>query len=220
MEDPLCLLDDPKVGTISCFANCFRKKRFAVTYAKSEILHIYNYKNHHKRELTHSGNLRTWCLSNDGRFAASGSEDGTVKVWNIKHKPNTEICFIKQDSIKANRIRSLAFSPDNAYIAVSMYNKQIHIFEVDKGTVACKIGNFLHNSNENLIGSPCIISDEEKLIVGGDDGNCKGYVWRWDNISDSCKQDIELIGHSRGIRSIATKDNFIITGSYDTSVIL
>ena len=220
MEDQINLLDDSNAGTISCFSNCVSDKLFAVTYAKSKILHIYNYENHHKLELIHSGTLRTCCFSNDGGFVASGSEDGSVKVWNIKHNLNTEICFIKQDIIKANRIRSLAFSPDNALIAVSIYKEQIHIFEVDSGRITYKIGNFFHNSNVDLIGSPFIISDETSLIVGGDDGNCKGYVWRWNNISDSCKQDIELIGHSRGIRSIAIKDSFIITGSYDGSVIM
>lgn len=220
MEDIYSLLDDPKVGTISCFANCPKNKKIAVTFAKSGIIYIYNYKNKLLSEKDHGGKLRTCCFSKDGRFVASGSEEGTVKVWNVKSKSKDEICFIKQDNEKPNRIRSLAFSPDSNLIAVSMYKRKIYIFDVNSGNLVYKIGHFSNHSNENLIGSPCIISDETNLIVGGDDGNCKGYIWKWNGMSDNCKKDIKLKGHTRGIRSITTKGDCIITGSYDTSVIM
>ena len=67
------------------------------------------------------GMLGAITISHDGRLAATGNWDGVIKVWDIQR--STCITKIVRPGVKnphhGTAIRSLAFSPDNQYLAAT-----------------------------------------------------------------------------------------------------
>ena len=70
---------------------------------------------------TERGMLGAVTISHDGQFAATGSWDGVIKVWDIQR--STCITKIVRPGVKnphhGTAIRSLAFSPDNQHLAAT-----------------------------------------------------------------------------------------------------
>lgn len=212
------IIDNPNIKAISCFSNCLSQQKYAVTDANLPTVYLFNYNNEKLLELEHSGKLRTCSFSCDGTYVASGSQDCSIKIWYIDEEKAYEKQFIRLEETQRFIIRSLAFSPDNKMIACSIYDPNILIFWVETGTIKFKFGDF---SSQCIYfnGSPFIVTGESLLICGGDNGNNKGYVWKWSSLlEENSNNCVLLIGHSLGIRSIAVKNSKIITGSFDASV--
>ena len=174
-------------------------------------MNLYDWKSKLLKSLEHSGKLRTCAFSNDSSLLASGSEDGSVKIWQTDDEGKA-VCYIEQESCERTRIRSLAISDDNNKIAISIYDTNIYVFSIENQMLLAKIGNLFHVKH---IGSPFIVSNHSELVVGGDDNNCIGYAWKWNSLNSD---PLQLIGHTRGIRSIALNLKYYLTGSYDTTV--
>ncbi|MCP4215866.1 MAG: hypothetical protein GY765_14530 [bacterium] len=60
----------------------------------------------------HRGIIRTLAFSRDGKFLASGSYDGSVKLWNLQNKTLVPVLTIPGN----NNILSLTFSTDGRYL--------------------------------------------------------------------------------------------------------
>ncbi|TVP66226.1 MAG: hypothetical protein EA343_01745, partial [Nodularia sp. (in: Bacteria)] len=81
------------------------------------------------RTLTgHSSYIRSVAFSSDGQFLASGSEDETIKLWNVT--TGTEICTLTGHS---DSVYSIIFSSDGQFLASSSEDETIKLWNVATG---------------------------------------------------------------------------------------
>jgi WD40 repeat protein len=74
----------------------------------------------------HSSSIFSLAFSPDGKYLASGSEDRTVKVWNIDSQKEVT-------TLQGHRysVRSVAFSPDGKYLASGSDDKTVKLWSVE-----------------------------------------------------------------------------------------
>ena len=136
---------------------------------------------------------------------ASGSQDGTLKIWNTEN--GTEIRSVKLGSVDA-----LAYSPDGKTLAVSD-GAQIHLFNTTTWESA---GTLVVHLEQQPVTAFTFSPDGKSLAVGG--WSKKLSLW------DVGKRKlIEVVGeHTGEILSIAwsPKPNLLATGGTDKVVSL
>ena len=76
----------------------------------------------------HSSGVRSVAYSPDGRYLASGGDDGAIKIWEVA--TGTELRTLTDHS---EVVRSLAYSPDGRYLASGSQDKTTKIWEVATG---------------------------------------------------------------------------------------
>lgn len=79
---------------------------------------------------THSKPVMAVDLSADGNLAATGSYDGTVRIWSLDDK--SESSRIKV----GGRVGSVAFHPLKSWLAVSGATSEVGVYDVDGTRVA------------------------------------------------------------------------------------
>ncbi len=77
----------------------------------------------------HTSNIRTLAFSPNGRLIASGSEDHTVMIWQVK--TGRRRCLLKGHT---NWLTSVAFSPDGQTLASASYDQTIALWDLRHGT--------------------------------------------------------------------------------------
>lgn len=78
----------------------------------------------------HTGSVNSVAFSPDGRLLASGSDDNTVKLWEV----NTGQVYLTMRG-HSNSVISVAFSPDNQLLASGSIDSTVIIWEVKIGQV-------------------------------------------------------------------------------------
>ncbi|KAH8912125.1 WD40 repeat-like protein [Coniochaeta sp. PMI_546] len=129
------------------------------------------------------GNL-VMCLASapDGRTVASGSYNGTIKIWDI----STGTCMQTLEG-HDDGVLCLAFTPDGRTIASGSYDRTVKIWEVATGV--CRQTLSGHNKTVTLIA----FTPGGTLISGSRDST----VMVWDVTTSTCLQALVLDdGHS------------------------
>lgn len=75
----------------------------------------------------HDGYISSVAVSPKGDLAASGSHDGTVRLWNMKDGKCTKILKGHMD-----KVYSVAFSPDGKQLASGSADMTIRIWDLGK----------------------------------------------------------------------------------------
>ncbi len=152
----------------------------------------------------HSGEVNSLAFSRDRITLASGSDDKTIKIWNLNNKK--EIRTLKGH---LDFVYSVAISPDGQIIVSGSRDKTIKIWNLQTGQLI----NTLYG-HKDFVDSVAITPDGQTIATGSYDHTIK--LWNL--------KTLQLIrtfeGHSAQVLSVAiSPDNqTIISGSKDKTI--
>lgn len=157
----------------------------------------------------HSEDVRSLAISPDGKTLASGSFDGTIKVWNL---PEGKLLYTLTGHSQAGEIvSSVAISPNgNSIISSSNgYEGSIKIWNLYTGELRYNL------SAQTLGVSVVAISPDGRLLATGSND---GTVWLWS--LDSGDRLGTLSGHFGTVDSVAFSPDgtTLASGSQDGSI--
>ncbi len=112
----------------------------------------------------HKGRVRSVCLSVDGRFALSGSDDKTIKLWDTA----TGHCLRTYQGHETF-LGAVCFSTDGKYI-VSAGGRTLRLWEIQTGRCLCTLA-----SPRGFNHSLCLSQDGQYALTGSGDDLVK--VW-------------------------------------------
>lgn len=151
----------------------------------------------------HTERVTCLAVTSDSKFVVSGSDDASVKVWNIETK-NLE------RTIKGHRypVQSVGISPDNKYVISSSEDATTKVWELATGRHVRTL-----EGHENTVFSVAI-GAEGNLIATGE----KGKIFIWDFWSGNFMR--ELSGHEGWVSGLVfTSDSrYLISSSFDRTV--
>jgi WD40 repeat protein/serine/threonine protein kinase len=152
----------------------------------------------------HLGAVSCVVFSPDGSLLASGSEDKTVKLWNVASAKEMHTL-----SGHTRAVLAVAFSPDGRWLASAGVDKTIRIWEVHTGRELQRL-SVLSRRVSSLVFTP----DGSVLASGGDDGN----VTNWDPATG--RKLLTFKAHDDAIDEIAVSPdgNLLATASADETV--
>jgi len=152
----------------------------------------------------HSGSVWSVAISPDGQTLVSGSEDQTIKIWNL-----TTGQLSRTLSGHSDTVRSLALSQDGKILASGSGDRTIKLWDLQTGKLLRNL-----EGHSGPIWSIALSLDGKTLVSGSEDSTIK--IW---NLQTGDLQRI-LFGHSGRIFSVALSPDgqTIATGSVDKTI--
>jgi WD40 repeat protein len=137
--------------------------------------------------LGHEGMVTSVCCSKDGRWLASGSDDGTVRLWDPATGAPLRCLRGHED-----RVASVAFAPNGRILASGSWDRTVRLWDT-------ATGNQLHclRQHEGRVASVAFATDGRRLASGSWDRT----VRLWDTAAGN--QLRCLLGHEREVLSVA-----------------
>jgi WD40 repeat protein/ABC-type dipeptide/oligopeptide/nickel transport system ATPase subunit len=161
---------------------------------------IYNIREANRLE-GHNNSVMSVAFSPDGKTIVSGSDDNTIKLWNLEGK---ELCtFIGHN----NSVISVTFSPDGKTIASGSLDNTIKIWNLEGKELCTFIGH--NNSVISVTFSP----DGKTIASGSLDNTIK--IWNLEG-----RELCTFTGHSKGVVSVTFSPDgkTIASGSFDNTI--
>jgi WD40 repeat protein len=159
----------------------------------------------------HTEAVRAAAFSPDGRTLASGSDDRSVRLWNVGDPANPAPLGVPLTG-HTSAVNSVAFSPDGGTLASGGYDGMIRLWNVGDPANPAPLGVPLAG-HANAISSVAFSPDGGTLASGGYDGTMR--LW---NVSDPAKPvPLGGPGHSSAVYSVAFSPDgrMLATGSFD-----
>lgn len=113
----------------------------------------------------HNGKVTTIAISKDCKRLVSGSEDKTIKIWNLQTGH-----LVKTLEGHIGKINCLAISPDNHIIASASNDKTVKIWDLKRGTLLRTL-----EGHSKVVRAVTISPDSKTIISGSWDNTIK--VW-------------------------------------------
>ena len=153
--------------------------------------------------LGHTQEVQSVAFSPDGQTLASGSTDGTVKLWNV----NTGKAF-RTLSDHTDAVWSVAIAPDGKTLASGSWDRTVKLWNLETG----KIQRTLRGHSKQV--HSIAFSPDGRTIASGDLG---GTIKLW-SARHGCQKGT-LKGHSDSVEISFPEDGkTMITGSFDDTI--
>ncbi|MEG4326884.1 serine/threonine-protein kinase [Microcoleus sp. herbarium5] len=152
----------------------------------------------------HSKWVQSVAISPDGQTLVSGSEDRTIKIWNLATGN-----LIRTLSGHSIWVRSVAISPDGQTLVSGGGDKTITIWNLATGNL---IGTLSGHSDS--VSSVAISPDGQTLVSGSEDKTIKIWNLAAGNLIRT------LSGHSNSVLSVAISPDgqTLVSGSEDNTI--
>ncbi|MEL7355147.1 MAG: NB-ARC domain-containing protein [Cyanobacteria bacterium J06560_6] len=154
----------------------------------------------------HSNWVWSVAFSSDGNYLTSGSEDRTMRLWNI----SSGQC-LKQLQGNSNWVWSVAFSSDGKTLASGQGDRLVHLWDTDSQTPLETL-----SGAQKAIWSVAFSPDDRWVACGNEEGK----VNLWDISVAKNRKTHRLAGHTKSIWSVAfdPKGKTLASGSADHSI--
>lgn len=135
----------------------------------------------------HKDWVRSVAVSPDGTWAASGSDDGTVKIWNLENGK----CRLTLAKHKGE-VRSVAITPDGERILSGATDSTIRIWDVDSGAEVATLQDYAEWMGKTFLSggvlSVVALPDNSRALSAGQ----RNMLKLWDLVSGKC---LMTLGH-------------------------
>ena len=157
-----------------------------------------------KFQTGHSDAVRSVSFSPDRKYIASGSDDDTVKLWEVESGKE-----IRTFTGHTDDVESVSFSPDGKYLASGSADDTVKLWEVESGK---EIRTF--SGHTSYVSSVSFSSDGKYLASGSWDRTIK--LWE----VESGKEIRTFSGHTDFVRSVSFSPDgkYLASGSEDDTV--
>ena len=152
----------------------------------------------------HSGVIRSVDISADGKLAATGSDDASIRIWSLPM--GLELRRMSQGA----GVHSVAFSPDGHSVAALSY-QNVAIWDVDSGVRKRTWSYF--DSNPYLQGGIAFTPDGSKVVVAD---RVRVFVW---NIISGKIDHVELFHQGIGCFAHQPGSNLVALCQVDSVVL-
>ncbi|KIJ52177.1 hypothetical protein M422DRAFT_80965, partial [Sphaerobolus stellatus SS14] len=175
----------------------------------------------------HTDRVRSVAFSPDGQRVVSGSDDTTIRIWNVQTgnsiassfqghtDPIISVAFTpdrqKLLTGHTSSVLSVAFSPGGQRIVSGSYDNTIRIWDAQTGTL---IGDPL-TGHTYSVSSVAFSPDGQRIVSGSDDK----AIRIWDAQTGTLIGD-PLTGHTGSVYSVTFSPDGqrIVSGSYDQTI--
>ncbi len=153
----------------------------------------------------HNDSVNSVAISPDGRYILSGSDDGTMKLWEFSSGAE-----IRNFVGHTNSVLSVAISPDGSYALSGSDDETIKLWDISNGS---EIRSFVGHTNS--VHSVAFSPDGSYALSGSDDDTMK--LW---NLSSGDYIHSFIIGQTEWIGSVAFSPdgNYAVSGSMDNTI--
>lgn len=154
--------------------------------------------------LGHSGPVNTVVFSRDGKTIASGSDDKTVKVWQLNN--GKEIRTLKGHD---NWVYSVAISPNGENLVSSSKDNTVKVWDFKTGKELLTL-----TGHKGLINSVAISPDNQNIASASYDNTIKIWNLKTGQLLRT------LVGHSGPVLSVAfnSRTPTIVSSSFDKTI--
>jgi WD40 repeat protein len=144
-------------------------------------------------------------FSPNGRLMASGSRDGTVKVWEAETGRLVADCCGHQ-----GRVTSVVFSPDSCFVASGSDDSTVKVWEAESGRLIADC----RGHQRSLTTSARFSGDGRFVVAGSSDHTVKVWEAETGRLVADCR------GHQDWVLSVALSPNgrLVASGSSDSTV--
>ncbi|KAN0075115.1 WD40 repeat-like protein [Elaphomyces granulatus] len=152
----------------------------------------------------HSAEVMSVAFSPDSKKVVSGSEDSTMRVWDITTGQVDQTLTGHSD-----KVRSVAFSPDGKKVVSGSDDLTVRVWDITTGQADQTL-----MGHSRRVTSVAFSPDGKKVVSGSDDST----VRVWDITTGQADQT--LTGHSDVVMSVAFSPDGkkVVSGSWDSTV--